>query len=92
MKERVHKKLLISGDVQGVFFRQSALQLAIELGITGWIQNDPVGTVSASVEGEAEKVRRFVEWCRSGPPSARVEDVLEEDLPAAHFVRFEIRR
>ena len=67
--------LLISGRVQGVFFRASAQQEAMRLGLAGEIRNLPDGRVEAVVEGLRDRVEDFIEWCKRGPPSAEVENV-----------------
>ncbi|HUJ27372.1 MAG TPA: acylphosphatase [Myxococcales bacterium] len=68
-------ELLVSGMVQGVFYRGSAQEEAMRLGLLGWVQNLPDGRVEAVVEGPKEQVDDFIAWCRQGPPAARVEDV-----------------
>jgi acylphosphatase len=75
MPERARVHLLVSGRVQGVFFRGSAADAARDLGVSGWIRNLPDGRVEAEAEGEREALERFVEYCRRGPPAARVDDV-----------------
>jgi acylphosphatase len=72
---RVRASILVSGRVQGVFFRQSAVLEARGLGLDGWVRNLPDGRVEAEAEGERAAVEAFVAWCRAGPPSARVEEV-----------------
>ena len=67
--------LLISGRVQGVFYRASAQQEAMRLGLVGEVRNIPDGQVEAIVEGPKERVEEFIDWCRQGPPSAEVESV-----------------
>jgi acylphosphatase len=67
--------LLISGRVQGVFYRASAREEAIRLGLAGEIRNLPDGRVEAVVEGARERIEEFIAWCRRGPPSAEVDDV-----------------
>ena len=67
--------LLISGRVQGVFYRASAQQEAKRLGLAGEIRNLPDGRVEAVVEGPKERIEEFIEWCKRGPPSADVEQV-----------------
>lgn len=67
--------LLISGRVQGVFYRASAQQEAMRLGLVGEVRNLPDGQVEAIVEGPKERVEEFIDWCRQGPPSADVENV-----------------
>jgi len=71
----VRASLVISGEVQGVFYRQSAVEEARSLGLDGWIRNLPDGRVEAEAEGERAAVEAFVAWCRRGPPSARVVGV-----------------
>jgi acylphosphatase len=67
--------LLISGRVQGVFYRASAQEEATRLGLAGEIRNLPDGRVEAVVEGARESIEEFIAWCRRGPPSAEVENV-----------------
>lgn len=67
--------LIIHGRVQGVFFRESMSRQARQLDITGWVRNRRDGTVEAMVQGNPDAVRRIVEWARTGPELARVEQV-----------------
>ena len=67
--------LYITGRVQGVFYRASAQQEAMRLGLTGEIRNLPDGNVEAVVEGLKDRIEEFVEWCKEGPPAAEVENV-----------------
>jgi acylphosphatase len=71
--QRAHVK--ISGEVQGVFFRDSTRQKAEELGLAGWVKNVPDGQVEALFEGPPEKVREMIRWCEEGPQRASVENV-----------------
>jgi acylphosphatase len=73
MKTRVH--VLISGRVQGVWYRASAKGKADELGITGWVRNTPEGNVEAVFEGEKGQIDEMIAWCWIGPPLAHVKDV-----------------
>lgn len=75
MPDLARANILVTGRVQGVFFRQSALGEAQRLGISGWVQNLPDGRVEAEVEGERAQLEGFVEWCHRGPPAAQVEEV-----------------
>jgi acylphosphatase len=68
-------RVVVSGRVQGVFFRQSCAREAREAGVTGSVVNRPDGRVEAVFQGSREAVDRLIEWCRTGPPSARVDDV-----------------
>lgn len=84
--------LYISGNVQGVFFRDSTRQQANQLGVAGWVKNLPDGRVEAHLEGPKEKVQQVIEWAHRGPPQARVEDVqVEWTAPEGHQ-GFEVRR
>lgn len=86
-KARAH--LIISGRVQGVFFRQNTLEEAERLGLGGWVRNRRDGTVEVVAEGEREKVEELVRWAHHGAPPARVSkvEVLWEQ-PAGEFERF----
>ncbi len=65
----------ISGKVQGVFFRKSTQEKAIELGIAGFVQNMPNGSVYAEAEGDDDAMNSFIEWCKQGPASAMVTGI-----------------
>lgn len=71
--QRAH--VWVSGQVQGVFFRDSTRQKAEELGLAGWVRNVPDGLVEALFEGPSEKVEAMVRWCEEGPQHASVENV-----------------
>ena len=73
MNTRAH--VIISGKVQGVFFRQSTKDKAIGLGVTGWVRNLPGGRVEAVFEGRKEDVADIVKWCWKGPELAEVNNV-----------------
>jgi acylphosphatase len=68
-------RVIITGYVQGVFFRHSTAQRARARGLTGWVRNLRDGRVEAVFEGDETAVRELVEWCRQGPPHATVESV-----------------
>lgn len=90
MKTRVH--LLISGEVQGVFFRQETKRRADRLDVKGWIRNRDEGAVEAVFEGESQNVRSLIEFCRHGPPRAIVTDVdVERKNYVGEFNIFKIR-
>ena len=86
-------ELVISGLVQGVFFRASAQAVALRLGVVGVVCNLPDGAVAAVVEGTQEQVEAFVAWCRRGPEAARVDDVeVRWTPPRGEFRSFRITR
>jgi acylphosphatase len=72
-KERVH--LVVHGRVQGVFYRATTLEKAIELGLTGWVRNRADGAVEVVAEGDRQEIENLVDWCRVGPKHAQVTDV-----------------
>jgi acylphosphatase len=71
----VRKRVLISGVVQGVFFRDACRRTAARHGVQGWVRNLPDGRVEAVFEGAEERVDRLVAWAREGPSGAVVTDV-----------------
>ncbi|MEM2478473.1 MAG: acylphosphatase, partial [Thermoproteota archaeon] len=74
----VRAHVYVSGRVQGVFFRYETKSLADRLGVKGWVRNLPDGRVEAVFEGEEETVMKMIEFCKKGPPGARVTDVKVE--------------
>jgi len=93
VSDRVRAEIVVRGRVQGVFFRASAQQEALRLGLTGEVRNLPDGSVEAIVEGEKKAVDEFVAWCRRGPPSAEVEDVqVKLGPPRGEFRTFRVAR
>jgi len=72
-KARAH--VLISGKVQGVFYRVNTKRMADKLGVKGWIRNLPDGRVEAVFEGDEEAVKRLISWCWIGPPGAKVTNI-----------------
>jgi acylphosphatase len=88
---QVGRHVRITGRVQGVFFRQSAVDRARELGVSGWVRNCPDGSVEARLSGTAEAVEAMTQWLRQGPPSARVERIDVEDVGPETGDRFTVR-
>jgi len=68
-------KIKIYGRVQGVFFRAEASDKAQELGIKGYVRNEPDGTVAVVAQGDEANVQDFINWCRKGPELASVDNV-----------------
>lgn len=78
----VRKRVVISGRVQGVFFRDTCQRIAAEAGVAGWVRNRPDGAVEAVFEGPADRVERMVSWAHRGPSRAQVEHVnVHEEAP-----------
>jgi acylphosphatase len=87
----VRYRVLISGLVQGVFFRGACLRMAEQHGVNGWVRNLPDGSVEAVFEGNDDDVRQLLEWSRHGPGSAVVEDVRVQPEQPDGISGFEIR-
>ena len=68
-------RVVVSGRVQGVFFRASTQDAALEIGVNGWVRNLPDGRVEALFEGEREKVEKVIQWCGQGPQFSSVTNV-----------------
>ena len=92
MADPIHRKALISGKVQGVWYRASTQQQAQAMGLTGWVRNLPTGEVELAVEGPAAAVENLLVWCQSGPPQARVDSVQVAEGEVEGFTVFEVRR
>ncbi len=75
MENKARAHVIISGRVQGVFFRMETKRAAANFGVFGWVKNQPDGTVEAVFEGDRDRVDAIVEWCREGPPHADVAEV-----------------
>ena len=89
----VRTRVLISGRVQGVWFRESTRERAAALGLTGWVRNLHDGRVEALFEGEAAAVEAALDFVREGPPLARVRsaEVVEHEESAPTEVGFRVR-
>lgn len=84
--------LLISGKVQGVFFRESARKLAEKINIKGWVKNRTDEKVEAMISGEESDVNDFINWCHTGSERAEVTDVLVSEESATSFEKFKVIR
>jgi acylphosphatase len=71
----VRARVLVSGRVQGVFFRHTCAREATAAGLTGSVRNRSDGEVEAVLQGPKAAVEAVIAWCREGPPGARVDDV-----------------
>jgi acylphosphatase len=87
----VRYRVLISGRVQGVFFRDTCRRLAEQSGVAGWVRNLPDGRVEAVFEGPDEEVRRLVAWARGGPRLAVVDDVAVQSEPPEGLAAFLVK-
>ncbi len=73
--DKVGAQISIKGKVQGVFYRLETQKAAKKLGVSGWVRNQPDGTVAALAEGERAAVETLIEWCQTGSPRAAVSKV-----------------
>jgi acylphosphatase len=82
--------ITVHGKVQGVGYRHATVRRAHMLGVTGWVQNLPNGTVEALVQGTPDQVDRMLEWMRRGPPAAAVRELeTERQFIDKRYGRFE---
>ena len=84
-------KIRVFGKVQGVFYRATAKQKASELGIYGWVRNEPDGSVTIWAEGEQALVERMASWSKKGSSYSRVDRIETEEHPATHAGHFSIK-
>ncbi|OAT84999.1 acylphosphatase [Desulfotomaculum copahuensis] len=88
----LRRHVLISGKVQGVYFRLHTQEEAVRCGVTGWVRNLRDGRVEAVFEGEDAAVEQVLRWCRQGSPASRVERVEVWEEPCrGEYDGFEIR-
>ncbi len=85
-------QLLIKGEVQGVFYRATARQIANRIGITGWIKNTRDGNVEATVSGTEVQLQKFISWCKKGPEKAVVDEVVVIEKQEISFDEFVVVR
>lgn len=88
----ITRRLRIFGKVQGVGYRWHTQAKARELGVNGWVKNEPDGSVTAVVQGVDADVRQMIGWCLEGPTPARVDRLETEDEPAQPMAGFAIKR
>ncbi|MGW2370967.1 MULTISPECIES: acylphosphatase [Kitasatospora] len=87
----IRSRVIVSGEVQGVFYRDTCRREATAQGVRGWVRNLSDGTVEAVFEGTSAAVRRMVEWTGQGPPLAIVDRVLVWEEQPEGLTGFEIR-
>jgi acylphosphatase len=91
MQDQVRAHVIISGRVQGVFFRMETKRAADRLGLTGWVRNRPDRTVEAVFEGNRERVEDILKWCERGPELALIHHVeVKWSEPTHEFRNFSI--
>jgi acylphosphatase len=81
----------VTGRVQGVSFRYYAVEQARSLGVAGWVRNEPDGSVVLHAQGADDAVDALVEWCRTGPPLAKVRRVALREATETAESSFDVR-
>ncbi|CAG9330522.1 unnamed protein product [Blepharisma stoltei] len=91
-----HIRYEVFGHVQGVFFRKYTKTQAQKLGLTGWVENTPRGTVIGEAEGPSDKIEEFKHWLRNiGSPKSRIDDLRitnETDISQLKFHSFSVKK
>ena len=90
---KIRRHVFIRGFVQGVNFRNAMKHEADTLGIVGWVKNLEDGRVEGIIEGTPDAVQRMIEWCKHGPPAARVDELkVGPESAASVLIRFQVIR
>ncbi len=88
----IRKHVIVTGKVQGVFFRAYTKDAAEKYMITGWVKNKRDGTVEAMIKGEEENIKQMMQWLHTGSPASSVNEVIVDDHnDLSTFTGFEIR-
>jgi acylphosphatase len=91
MSDRVRKRVLVSGMVQGVNFRANTRSAARRMGVNGWVRNLPDGRVEAVIEGDSQSVETMLAWLRKGPTFSRVDSIdVRDEAPTGEFSDFQV--
>ncbi|MBS9524387.1 acylphosphatase [Litoribacter ruber] len=89
---KTNKRIKVIGKVQGVFFRKSTQEKARELDVSGWVKNEPDGSVLAELEGHRHAVMAMEAWLKQGPEKAEVDNLIIQDGEEQGHTSFEIIR
>jgi acylphosphatase len=89
--ERIRRRVVVHGHVQGVAFRDSTQRHAGSRGVAGWVTNRPDGAVEAVFEGDPEAVQSMVDFAKGGPRAADVQDVEVSDEDPEGLSGFDVR-
>src|SRR5262245_49761628 len=84
-------RIFVTGKVQGVWYRKSAVDKGNELGLAGFAKNMKDGSVLIEAEGAKDTLDRFVNWCQQGPPLARVDDVRVDEASVSGYDGFVVK-
>ena len=92
MKDASEARVVVSGRVQGVWYRASTRDVAVGFGVRGFVRNLPDSRVEAVLQGERAAVEKTIAFMREGPPGAQVTDVsVEWRDPSENFEGFHVR-
>ena len=84
--------VFVTGRVQGVFFRQSTIVMAMKNNVNGWVRNLDDGRVEIVAQGQEQNIDNLSNWCRTGPANSRVDEFeLKEESILEKFENFEVR-
>lgn len=84
--------IIVSGHVQGVFYRATCQEVAVSYGLKGYAKNMPSGDVEVVAQGDKDKIERLINWCKKGPPGAKVMSIkVEWESSSEVFYSFGIR-
>jgi len=84
-------KIIVSGQVQGVFYRDHTVTKAKELDLKGYVKNLPDGTVEILVQGDIKKIKMLSQWCHEGSPHSKVTNVYMDETDTEDFADFNVR-
>ncbi|MDB5136746.1 MAG: acyP [Mucilaginibacter sp.] len=87
-----HIDIVVKGKVQGVFFRGATKAVADQLGVKGYIKNEPNGDVFIAAEGDSLSLGMFLDWCNEGPEDARVTSVESHEGELKNYRNFDVVR
>lgn len=90
--KKIALQAVVSGKVQGVWYRQSTVEQAAALGVHGWVRNLPDGRVEAWLEGDEPAVSALARWLEQGPTKAEVSGVAIQERAPQGYSAFEVRR
>jgi len=88
--EKISRRVVIKGHVQGVMFRASCAREALRENVTGYAKNLPGGSVEVLLEGDADAVEKVLAWCHHGPPAARVDAVEIQPVSTSNNIGFTV--
>ncbi len=84
-------QITVTGRVQGVFYRASTKNMALELNLNGWVRNEADGSVLIEAEGPKEQINQLINWCKIGPQYATVDQVIQKEVEKMNHQSFEIK-